>query len=410
MSLAELALGAIALAVLVPAVVLFWQVISAAGRSTSPVAARRDVTRPRLAVLIPAHDEAVVITSTLQRIVAQLAPNDRVLVVADNCTDETARLAACVTGVEVIERHNHDRRGKSHALEFGIQHLSDDAPQVVIVVDADCVVADETIDRLACECQYTGRPVQALYLMRAQKAEGLAGTVAEFAWIVKNWVRPLGMRNWGLPVQLMGSGTAFPWSILAQVKVGNLEMAEDYQLGIDLALAGHPPAFLPEAMVSSEFPVARAAELSQRTRWEHGHLQLILRTAPRLIARAASARDWGLLCLTLDLLVPPLALLGLILCAVLCVALVSTLLGGAILPLLVSGTAVFLYGAAIAVSWQGWGSERLASLSLSEVARYVLAKLPIYLHFVGRRQRVWIKTARDADNQRGETLVNKSSK
>ena len=50
-------------------------------------------TRPRLAVLVPAHNESAGLLPTLANIQSQLLPEDRLLVVADNCTDDTARIA-----------------------------------------------------------------------------------------------------------------------------------------------------------------------------------------------------------------------------------------------------------------------------------------------------------------------------
>ena len=47
----------------------------------------------KLAVLIPAHNEASSIGKTLKTLLPQLTPQDRIVVVADNCTDETATIA-----------------------------------------------------------------------------------------------------------------------------------------------------------------------------------------------------------------------------------------------------------------------------------------------------------------------------
>src|SRR5580704_15079974 len=57
----------------------------------------------RLAVLVPAHNEEAGVYSTLESINLQLTLTDRVLVVADNCTDNTASIARSA-GAEVIER------------------------------------------------------------------------------------------------------------------------------------------------------------------------------------------------------------------------------------------------------------------------------------------------------------------
>ena len=50
-------------------------------------------SRLQLTALVPAHNEALTIAATLQSLWSQTRPPDRVVVVADNCTDDTAELA-----------------------------------------------------------------------------------------------------------------------------------------------------------------------------------------------------------------------------------------------------------------------------------------------------------------------------
>ena len=106
-----------------------------------------------------------------------------------------------------VNRHDPDRRGKGYALACGLRYLQKRGqspisdPEVLVVIDADCRVSVGTIERLARAAAATGRPVQALYEMHARPAGGLR----EFAWLVKNHVRPLGYMRLGLPCQLMGA-------------------------------------------------------------------------------------------------------------------------------------------------------------------------------------------------------------
>src|SRR4051812_43423112 len=81
----------------------------------------------RVAVLIPAHDEAEVIGATLRTLMPTVPRGGRVLVVADNCSDATVTTAR-QHGAEVIERCDPNRRGKGFALDFGIQHLHHHPP------------------------------------------------------------------------------------------------------------------------------------------------------------------------------------------------------------------------------------------------------------------------------------------
>jgi cellulose synthase/poly-beta-1,6-N-acetylglucosamine synthase-like glycosyltransferase len=83
-----------------------------------------------LAVLVPAHNEEAGLCSTLESIKLELMPGDRLLVVADNCTDNTASLARSA-GAEVIERCHLNNVGKGFALDYGLRHLDNSPPDIV---------------------------------------------------------------------------------------------------------------------------------------------------------------------------------------------------------------------------------------------------------------------------------------
>src|SRR5882672_734674 len=192
---------------------------------TSPVATPG--TPPHgTAVLIPAHNEGVGILPTIRDVQAQLGPNDRILVVADNCTDDTAAIAQAA-GAEVIVRADLARRGKGYALEFGVRHLGLNPPDVVVIMDADCQLGEHALRHLSANAMASGRPVQSLYLMLAPENAPPGKGVNLFAWRVKNWIRPLGLGLFGLPTQLFGTGMAFPLGLLLDRDLGNSRLAED---------------------------------------------------------------------------------------------------------------------------------------------------------------------------------------
>jgi len=348
----------------------------------------------RIAVLVPAHNEGVGLRATLEDIAGQLRPGCRMVVIADNCSDDTAAIARGL-GAEVVERHDPTNRGKAYALDYGLQHLRGDPPEIVVIVDADCRLEPETIECLATACMTTGRPAQALDLMTAPERSAINHQVAEFAWRIKNWVRPMGLAALGLPCQLMGTGMAFPWELIASSDLGGAHLAEDLQLGLGLAAMGSPPIFCPSAVVTSQFPTSVEGGDTQRRRWEYGHIQTIISAAPRYFVLALRRRRLGLLALTLDLIVPPLSLLALLIVAMTLVTGAAAAFGLAPAAFVVSLANLVASILAAILCWLYCGRELLPLRSLPLVAAYVGAKLRLYLAFLfGRGVTSWVRTDR----------------
>jgi cellulose synthase/poly-beta-1,6-N-acetylglucosamine synthase-like glycosyltransferase len=383
-----------ALAFLTPVTVLFLEVMLAV--TSRARYAESGGTRSRIAVLMPAHNEATGIARALLSILPQLEAGDRLLVVADNCSDDTARVALS-HGAQVVERFDSARRGKGYALDFGLRHLKPDPPDIVVIVDADCQVADGSIDLLARLCARTSRPVQALNLMFAPAPRRLVTRIAEFAFLVKNYVRPLGLHRLGLPCQLTGTGMAFPWSRISEAKLASGHIVEDLKLGIDLARAGASPLFCPQALVTSPFPASREGVKVQRSRWEHGHLSVIMSDAPRLLAHALITGNTAALALALDLSVPPLALLALILGTLWLGGLILYIASAASSALAITTAEVALFGLAVLLCWARFGRSIISLGSLALAAVYALWKIPLYVKFLVARQMDWVRSKRDSD-------------
>ncbi len=114
------ALGAVGFLLSISVLVLLTEVLAATLLPKRNWQLPYNSVRPSLAVLVPAHNEGASILPTVNDILAQLGPSDRLLVVADNCSDDTADVAR-KAGAEVIERRDDANRGKGHALDYGIR-------------------------------------------------------------------------------------------------------------------------------------------------------------------------------------------------------------------------------------------------------------------------------------------------
>jgi cellulose synthase/poly-beta-1,6-N-acetylglucosamine synthase-like glycosyltransferase len=379
-----------------PAAVFALEIASA--RRPAPGEAPRPAgQRPRVAVLVPAHNEASGTAKTLSSLLPQLRTGDRLLVVADNCSDDTAAIARGCRA-DVVERRDTSLRGKGYALDFGVTHLRSDPPSIVVLVDADCVMAPGSIDALCAECLVSGRPAQALYLMQAGGTSA-GERWAELTWRIKNHARPLGLASWGGPCHLMGSGMAFPWPLIsAPSLLATGHLIEDVMVGIDLARAGRAARFVTSALVTSRFPPPGEGSRSQRTRWEHGQLSTLLGQGPRLLWHSLLARDRDGLWLALDLLVPPLSLLVLSLGALLALCLAGAALGAPVgTSLAISGLAIALVIGGTLRAWWLFGRDLVSLGELLAAPLQVVRKLPIYACYLWRRQTEWVRAKREGE-------------
>lgn len=347
--------------------------------------------RPSVAVLIPAHDEEHGLAATLHRIREQLTANDRLLVVADNCSDATAEVARAA-GAEVVERFNPDQRGKGFALASGVEWLSDDPRPVLVVIDADSEIQPGAIDALGRTVAATGRPAQAINLLEAPVNSGPAGRLAAFAFFVKNVARPRGLSRLGLPCLLYGTGMALPWKAVGAISFAGGDITEDIRIASELALKGFPTVFCPHPGVSGRFPESRSASQQQRNRWEHGHLSNLGRQVPRLIGLGLASGRPCLIGVGIHLGVPPLALLFLICTA----AMAGLALLGWYTPAAAIAAALGIAAVALGLVWLRFGRRIIGFRDLLLVPWYAVGKLAIYGRFLWRPERHWVRTERNS--------------
>ena len=389
----SVALAAIAGLLIIPVAVLFIEVVAALKLvDERPVEVLTPDAPRRVAVIVPAHNESAGILPTIEDIKRQLNAGDRLIVVADNCSDDTAAVAAAA-GADVIARDDLEKIGKGYALGWGISHLSIDPPDYVVIIDADCRIQPDTIGRLREICSELQRPVQAGFLMKAAENSPIDHSLAKFAWIVKNWVRPLGLRYLGCPVQLMGTGMIFPWDVICSAPLASGNLVEDLKLGLDLAVVGKAPYFFPFVTVTSDFPITVKGTDSQRQRWVQGHIGMILKAVPRLLFLAITRRNLDLLVLTLDLAVPPLSLLGLLIIGIFLLASLAALSGLPSAPLIIATANVLVFGLAVFFAWLKFGRDSLPARAFFSIGP--LGKFRLYGQMLlGRTAVQWVRTDR----------------
>ena len=386
----------IALLIAIPSLVLLTQVLAAIRASGSNYSHGQTsgVAVGSIAVVVPAHNEALNVGDAITSIRKYLRPIDRIIVVADNCIDGTAKIAA-EHGATAIERNDLSRKGKGYALAFGIEHLRNAPPDSVIFIDADCRVERGSLVNASALALGIQRPVQVHYKMLLPAAPALNQYLSALAWTIKNYVRPLGARNLGAPCQLMGSGMVFPWGIVADLDLETGDIVEDMKLGIDCAIAGQPPLFDPETIVSSVFPSSEEGRNTQSARWEKGHLSIIRRYLPVLTSEGLSQRKPILLLMALDLAVPPIVAYVVLLLACLIMSAALALISPIFTPMLTLVLGCMFLGLSIFLAWFYFGKSEIPGSAFFAIPKYVLKKLKLHLSKEYRLRTQWVRTKRD---------------
>lgn len=360
------------------------------GRKAPPQGgAARSVT-----ILIPAHNEAAGIADTVAGLRRSIPADAAILVVADNCSDDTADRARRA-GADVAERFDSERRGKGYALAFGRDWLAADPPATVIVVDADCELAPGSVEQL-CAATAGGTPAQAINLLLPDIRAPALVQISSFALLVKNRIRSRGMSRIGGSALLTGTGMAFPWPVFAMAELASGDIAEDLGLGIALTRQGMTTRLVNEAQVRS-----RAASLkdstAQRRRWEHGFLANALRHAVPTLGAGLRRGSRPMIAMAMHLMVPPLALLFLISGACLIALAAIGLAWGVWPPFVLLASALIAATGLTVLAWFFHGRETLTARALLQAPLYVAWKIPTYLRFLYAREAQWKRARRKGD-------------
>ena len=348
--------------------------------------------QPKTVILMPAHDEASTISGTLEQIIPVLSDRVRLLIVADNCSDETAKIVKAY-GHEVIERNDVDRRGKGYALAFGQDYLRKNPPDCVIILDADCTTDEQSVSDLSKYCLERSLPVQAQYILNPDRFTSPMVQISNFAFWVKNAVRQRGSQRMGAAAILTGTGMSFPWPLFERLPLATSNIVEDLGLTIYLTQTRNAPIYLNQALIKS-LAAGEQATLNQRTRWEHGFLSMAREYGLKSILQGIRKTDRRLFQIGLHLIVPPVALLfSLSFIGMIFTAILGSLRGSS-LPFLLISVPLTLSIIAIFLAWLSGGKRWISGKTLLKLPIYLLWKIPVYIGLFRGKTTSWDRTER----------------
>ncbi|MDP2287538.1 MAG: glycosyltransferase family 2 protein [Actinomycetota bacterium] len=256
--------------------------------------------RVRVTVLVPAHNEEFSLPTTLAALAKQTRPPDRVIVVADNCTDRTVAIANEM-GHEAFESVNnvHKKGGALNQVLAAVLPVA--GPQdVILVMDADTSLGPRYLE-VATQWMEADPELAAVGgVFFGEEGHGLIGQFQRNEYT--RYSLQIKSRR-GRVFVLTGTATMFRASALIDVAAargvfipgepGNVydtaALTEDNELTIALKSLGATMVSPPECYVITELMPAWRNLWVQRQRWQRGALENL---AAYGMTRA-TIRYWG---------------------------------------------------------------------------------------------------------------------
>ena len=357
--------------------------------------------KTRFDVIVPAHDEEAGIAATIESLLAVDYPTElrRVLVVADNCTDDTAKVAAAA-GAIVLVRTNAELRGKGYALAHAFEHVErEGVADAVVVIDADTTVSANLLRSFDRVFRQGAHAVQADYAVRNRESSWRTRLMV-IALAIFHVLRSLGRERLGFSAGLRGNGMGFSREVLRDVPHDAFSVVEDLEYGIKLGLAGHRVHYVETAHVYGEMVGDEKASRSQRRRWEQGRLAMVKAHGGKLLLKGLRERNGVLLDLAMDVLVPPLSWLVLL-----------SVVGSAFgllahfrwdMPLAFAApwlTSLFFIACYVLRGWSLSGVGFRGFLDLCWAPVYIMWKIGLALSRSGARKGEWVRTTRQGERR-----------
>jgi len=349
----------------------------------------------RFGILVPAHDEAAVVGRLLSSISTLDYPDDlvRTVVVADNCSDGTAAIAA-EAGALALERRDSERRGKGWALSWALEQLrrTEFDCDAYVLVDADSVLSTNFLTIMNDYVLAGADIVQGYYgvlPLRWTSTESLR----EASLALVHFLRPAAKSAFGVSCGLKGTGMAFRRAVLDRLGWPARGLAEDVEFHLALVAAGLRVTFAPDAVVRAEMPASLAAAKSQNRRWEAGRLATVAGLAMPLLRTGIGRRSLAEVDAAIEQLVPPLSVPLILLSACLIAGVAAHL------PQIWIASLIMLVLLALHLA-MGLMLARVPGRvyrSLAAAPAYVLWKAALYgCLLIKGHDRDWVRTTREA--------------
>jgi cellulose synthase/poly-beta-1,6-N-acetylglucosamine synthase-like glycosyltransferase len=349
--------------------------------------------RTRMAIVVPAHNEELLIGELLESLARLAYPSNRyaVHVIADNCSDATADVAQGY-GVTVHIRQDAAHPGKGQALRWLLERLRGEEIDAFVFVDADSRLSENFLDVMDRRLALGDASVlQASYRVQDPASAPLVALRA-MGFALMHDLRGRGKARLGLSCGLWGNGMVFTRDALDTVGWQGFSAVEDAEQHLRLLLQGERVAYVPEARVYGHMPATFGAARGQQERWEGGRRNLVARYWRPLLQATVRQRSAAPAAALVEAALPPLSALGM---AALTLGIAAWVWG----PPAQAALGIANLSALAAYVAVGLGLSGLPArtyVALVHVPRFVVWKLWLYVReLINRRQPAWTRTTRE---------------
>jgi cellulose synthase/poly-beta-1,6-N-acetylglucosamine synthase-like glycosyltransferase len=291
----------------------YWFIISLFGFGKASKI-RDKIPENKFILIVPAHNEAAVIGNIVENLQNMDYPKHLydVLVIADNCTDDTAKIASML-GANVLEHTSQpdEPKGKPHAIRYAFDILGDDlyTYDAFAIFDADNLVSLNYLKEMNNHLLKGERLIQC-YLDTKNPDDNwiTLGYGTSYYYMNRSW--QLAKYRIGLGNAIGGTGFCVDTQLIKEVGWTATSLVEDLEFTMQCLLKGVRTTWAHHARVYDEKPTSFKASCIQRLRWARGHWDVAFRYTKPLLKRAFHSGDFRALDGALYLINPGKIVLG----------------------------------------------------------------------------------------------------
>jgi len=260
----------------------------------------------RFAIVIAAHNEEKVIGELIRNLHELNYPKNLydIFVVADNCVDNTAKIAA-ENGALVIERFNKVEKGKGYALEYAFNKIFNSGVpyDAVVVFDADNLVSPDFLKIMNARLLKGEKIIQG-YLDTKNAEDTWITKSIYICYILTNRFWQLSKYNLGLTCALGGTGMCLAVDVLKKYGWGMTSLTEDLEFQTKALMNNIKVTWAHDAKVYDEKPLSLMQSWRQRRRWMQGHCNVAGRYIGKLLREGIINKNFAMIDLALYLVQP----------------------------------------------------------------------------------------------------------